>query len=143
MRARFFVAADVLAVVRDPEQGRRQGWAREWLARLWEARAGRLSLEVLHDLYRAAPGDVTRADVRNLLRWKPVAVDRDILERAWALQDQHCLEYPQALAVAAAEASECRYLLTEGLPDGRFLGRVQVVDPYRHSPHEYQLASAG
>lgn len=143
MRARFFVAADVLQVVRDKEQGRRQSWAREWLAGLWEERAGRLSLEVLHELYQASPGDVTRADVRALLRWKPVAVDRDLLERAWALQDQHSLDYGQALAVAGAEASECRYLLTESLPDGRFFGRVQVVDPYRHSPHEYQLASAG
>ena len=139
MKRRFFVCADVLAAVRDQGQGRRQAWAREWLSELWNARVGRISLEVLHELYRR---NLNRQDVRALLKWKPVGVERDTVERAWSLQDQYGLDYPSALNVACAEASDCHTLLTETLPDGRFYGRIQVVDPYRHSPHECGLQAA-
>lgn len=137
MKARFFVCADVLIAVRDKTQGRKQSWAREWLAGLWNGRAGRLNLEVLHEFSRACPEE--RPDVRALLKWKPVGVERDTLERAWMLQDQHQLEYSQALALACAEMSDCAFLLSELLPDGRFFGQVQVVNPYLHSPHEFGL----
>lgn len=136
MKPRFFVCADVLATVRSSDRGRKQAWAREWLAGLWNARAGRISLEVLHELYRLHPA---RQDVRALLKWKPVSVDRDTLERAWSLQDQHELTYEQALSLACAEAGDCHYLLSEQFQDGKHYGRVQIVDPYRHSPHEFRL----
>jgi hypothetical protein len=139
MRARFFVCSDVLIAVRDSAQGRRQSWAREWLAGLWNGRAGRLNMEVLHEFARACPGETSRQDVRNLLKWKPIGVERDTLERAWTLQEEHALEYSPALALACAEAGDCRYLLSELLPDGKFFGQVQVVNPYRHSPHEFGL----
>jgi predicted nucleic acid-binding protein len=40
------------------------------------------------------------------------------------------------LIVAAAESSDCRYLLTEDLQHGQDLGGVRIVSPFRTAPAE-------
>lgn len=142
MSAIVFVDTNVLVYRRDAGRGEKQAAATAWMERLWTARNGRLSYQVLQEFYvtvtsKLQPGldaESARNDVRSLLAWQPVRVDVRVLEGAWAMQDRYRLSWWDALIVAAAQTANCRFLLTEDLHDGQELGEVRVVNPFRHSP---------
>lgn len=110
--------------------------ARAWREQLWKKRLGRISFQVLQEFYVKATRkwpedrDEVRAEVKDLLAWQPVTVDASILERAWKLQDRYQLSFWDALIVAAAKSTGCRYLLTEDLQTTRDLDGIIVVSPF-------------
>lgn len=137
-----FVDTNVLVYARDAGEKVKQPKAQAWLEHLWRTRSGRLSYQVLSEYYvtvtaKLDPGlplDVARADVRNLLVWRPVVVDDSVLEEAWALCDRSSLSLWHALILAAAAAARCEQVLSEDLSDGETYGDVTVVNPFRHDP---------
>lgn len=138
MNATVFVDASVLLHARDASEGEKQSRAMEWMTHLWNTRSGRLSFQVLEEFYltltrRLDPGlepQEAQNEVRDLLAWRPVALDRDILEGAWSVAELHELSFWDATVVAAAQACGCRFLLTEAFEHGREFGAVQVVNPF-------------
>ena len=138
MTGPVFVDTNVLVYRHDASEPAKQARAEAWYQYVWHRRAGRLSFQVLQELYstltrKLAPRfDVAeaRALVRDLAAWHPVAVDVDLLERGWRLEGRYSLSWWDALIVAAAQACECRVLLTEDLQDGQVFGTVRVVDPF-------------
>jgi predicted nucleic acid-binding protein len=46
------------------------------------------------------------------------------------------ISYWDAMIVGAAELSQCRWLLTEDLQDGRSFDTVTVINPFRLFPEE-------
>ena len=137
-----FVDTNVLVYARDAAEPVKGPQAQAWLEHLWRRREGRLSYQVLSEYYvtvtqKLAPGlsaDDARADVRNLLSWRPVVIDDTVLEDAWALQDGHSLSLWDALILAAAGAAHCDRVLSEDLTDGHSYGAVTVINPFLHSP---------
>ena len=75
--------------------------------------------------------DAARAEVRDLLAWRPASVDAAMLERAWKIQERYQLSFWEALIVAAAKSLGCGYLLTEDLQPGQNLDGVIVVNPFQ------------
>ncbi len=142
MTATIFVDTNVLVYRRDSAQGEKQAQAEAWMERLWAARSGRLSYQVLQEYYvtvtsKLKPGlDAVSArnDVRSLLAWHPVTIDAGVVEAAWVIQDRYQLSWCDALIVGAAQVANCRLLLTEDLQDGQELGEVRVVSPFNNSP---------
>ena len=114
-----------------------------WMTRLWTEKTGRLSFQVLNEFYVTVtksfhPGmdpQSAREDVRFLLAWRPISVDARVVEGAWRAQDSYKLSWWDALIVAAAQASDCRYLLTEDLREHQNMGNVEVINPF-HTPPE-------
>ncbi|HUP00829.1 MAG TPA: PIN domain-containing protein, partial [Gemmatimonadota bacterium] len=112
------------------------------LHHLWRSGKGRLSYQVLHEFYvtvtdKLVPGmerAAARQDVRDLMVWDPIPLDKVVLEGAWAVQDSHRLSWWDALIVAAAQVGGCNTLLTEDLQDGMDLDGVRVVNPFQHDP---------
>jgi predicted nucleic acid-binding protein len=141
------VDTNVLVYCRDASETEKQARAAAWMAALWESRAGRLSFQVLQEFYvtvtaKLAPGlppELARRDVRALLAWQPLPVDGRVLERAWHLQDLFRLPWWDALIVAAAQATGCRYLLSEDFQDHLELGNLTIVNPFRTRPDELGL----
>lgn len=131
-----FVDTNVLIYALDDADLRKQQAARAWRAELWKTRLGRISFQVLQEFYvkvtRKWPEtrQQARAEVQDLLAWRPVAADARILDQSWTLEDRYQLSFWDALIVAAASASGCRYLLTEDLQEGQDLGGVVVVNPF-------------
>ena len=78
--------------------------------------------------------DVARAEIRDLCAWRPVAMDAELLESGWKIQDRHHLSFWDSLIVAAAKSSSCRYLLTEDLQPGQDLDGIVVVNPFLTDP---------
>lgn len=137
MNAPVFVDTNVLLYAADSGEGEKHRAAAEWRNELWRSRRGRISYQVLQELYvqvlRKAPrrAEAARAEIRDLFAWEPVAVDVSVLETAWSLQERFSLSFGDALIVAAAQAADCRFLLTEDLTHGQTLDGVRVVSPFR------------
>jgi predicted nucleic acid-binding protein len=140
MTAPVFVDTNVFLYALDEADKDKQKVAREWRSALWASRLGRVSFQVLSELYvnaiRLRPDavDEARAEVRDLLAWNPVVADAALLERGWKLQDRYRLSYWDALIVGAAKTASCGYLLTEDLQAGQKLDGVEVVNPFQRRP---------
>jgi predicted nucleic acid-binding protein len=140
MTAPIFVDSNVFLYALDKADLKKQQAARNWRAELWKNRRGRLSFQVLGEFYvnavRLLPKarDEARAEVRDLLTWRPVVTDAALLEQGWKIQDRYQLSYWDALIVAAAKISSCGYLLTEDLQAGQKLDSIEVVNPFLCEP---------
>ena len=138
MTVPVFVDANVLVCRHIDSDHAKQVCAEEWIRLLVRHRCGRLSIQVLTELYSVLtrelrptfPEHRTRGIVRDLLSWQPPAVDSGILERGWNLQAHYSISWWDALVVAVAQASACSILLTENLQHDQVLGGVSVIDPF-------------
>jgi len=145
MTASVFVDTNVLIYAVDEGNQKKHEAAKLWRAELWKSRRGRISFQVLQEFYVnvaqkwPAARQEAQAEVRNLLAWRPVAVDADVLEQAWKIQERYQLSFWDSLIVAAAKAASCGYLLTEDLQAGQDLEGMLVINPFRHHPNEIPL----
>ncbi len=136
MTAPVFVDTNVLIYAVDVFDRRKHEAARAWRADLWKSHRGRISFQVLQEFYAKvaqkwpAARDDARAEVRDLLKWKPVLVDEAVIERGWKIQDRYKLSFWDALIVAAARQASCGYLLTEDLQAGQEIDGVTLVNPF-------------
>jgi len=137
-----FVDTNVLVYARDASDVAKQEMAREWMARLWDSRAGRVSTQVLQEFYvnatrklesRLGPAPV-RADIEALTSWKPLTTDASLLVVAWDIEDRFGFSFWDSLIVAAAQRAGCTHLLTEDLQDGQVVDGLTIVDPFLHAP---------
>ncbi|HVD14337.1 MAG TPA: PIN domain-containing protein [Actinomycetota bacterium] len=137
-----FVDTNVLVYARDASEPGRQPQALAWIEHLWRTRTGRLSFQVLQEYYatttrRLRPGlhpEQARADVRDLLAWRPVPTGAEVLEAGWRVEDRFGLSCWDGLIVAAARIAGCEYLLTEDLQHGSDLDGLRVIDPFQVTP---------
>jgi predicted nucleic acid-binding protein len=133
-----FVDTNVLVYARDSSEPDKQPRAGAWVEHLWRTRTARLSFQVLQEYYatttrKLKPGlspEQARADIRDLLAWRPVPVGADVIEAGWSVEDRFGLSCWDALIVAAAKIAGCDYLLTEDLQHGAELDGLRVVNPF-------------
>lgn len=153
MTGLVFVDTNVFVYLHDDSERKKKTRADEWISLLVRGRSGRVSFQVLQELYatltnkRRLNVDAAEAQsiVRELVVWQPVAADLAMLNRAWVLQDHFFVSWWDALIVAAAQTCECRVLLTEDLQDGQEFGAVRVVNPFAspdRTPEEILAALA-
>jgi len=144
MSGSCFVDTNLLVYARDATEADKQPRAAQWLGRLWEQRAGRLSYQVLQEYYVTVTAKLTpglepaeaRDDVRALMTWEPIAVSDRVIEAAWRVQDRFRFSWWDSLIVAAAQHAGCRYLLSEDLHSEQDLDGMQVLDPFRITPQQ-------
>jgi predicted nucleic acid-binding protein len=72
-----------------------------------------------------------------LSEWQPVAINQQVFDEAWQLQDRYGLSFRDALILGAARACDCGYVLTEDLQDGQDLSGVRVISPFQHDPNDF------
>jgi predicted nucleic acid-binding protein len=112
--------------------------ARELLARCVRDGAALLLFQTLAEFSHVAmrkfaidPAEISQ----RVSSWRQIipvqlAADGD-LDLALTLVSDHKLGFWDALLCATAERAGLRYLLTEDLQDGRRLGGLTIVDPFR------------
>ena len=145
MTAPVFVDTNVLVYFRDARDAAKHDRAREWVGFLWDTRRARVSRQVLHEYYVTAtrklrPGltpEEARSDVRALFHWLADVPPDVLIETAWVVQDRCSLSFWDALLVAAAQASECAFILSEDLPAGQNLEGIVVVNPFVTRPSDF------
>jgi predicted nucleic acid-binding protein len=136
-----FVDTNVLLYAQDSRSPDKQQRASDWLAACWRRSCGRISTQVLNELYvnlrRTAPSlavDDCRALVRRYRAWNPWTVDETTVDVAWRLQDGALLNYWDALMVAAAQQQGCKLLLTEDLQHDQLIDGVRILNPFVTGP---------
>ena len=142
MTGPIFVDTNVLVYARDRTDAGKQRAAAEWMAALWDTRAGRLSVQVLREYYVTLTRKLdpprsladAREDVLALATWDPVPMDAGILEDGWMVQDRYGLSWWDALIVAAASRSGSRWILSEDFQAGQDLLGLTVLDPFVQGP---------
>jgi len=139
---RTFVDTNVLLYHWDTSDQRKQRRAIEWLRRLGDDRAGRVSFQVLAEFYvnatqklrPAVPAAKAQNHVRTFFAWKPVRIDEEVLDAGWRLQERYKLSWWDGLIVAAAQRAGCRTLLSEDFKAGQQFGDLTVVNPFASAP---------
>ena len=142
----FFVDTNVLLYRFSAIPDEKQRAAGRWLSILWEQSSGRLSWQVVNEFYSNAVGKlripprIARETVNDLMRWKPEPPIHATIHRAWHWCDTAQVNFWDALIVAAAEQSGCRWLLSEDFQAGRKFGNLTVVNPFQRAPAEFGLS---
>ena len=139
-----FVDTNVLVYARDRSEPEKQRRAAEWMANLWETGLGRLSYQVIQEYYVTLTSKLdpprstedAREDVAALGAWSPVGIDHRTIEGAWDVQDRYGYSWWDALIVAAALQSGCRYLLTEDLQTGQVIDTMTIISPFADEPEK-------
>ena len=148
MTVLVFVDTNVLLHTYDDRDKAKQARAREWVTWCWKAKAGRISTQVLNELYNNAitkfRKTVTvhqaRTEVRRLRLWQPPHLDTYTVDGAWDLQDRYALGYWDALILSSAHQQGCTYLLSEDLQHGQMMDAVKVINPFLVTPQELEPA---
>jgi predicted nucleic acid-binding protein len=146
---RFFVDTNVLLYSLDRAAPAKRDAAKRWLAMLWENGSGCISWQVLHEFYLNAtrkPGasnQRARSIVEVFALWQPIDSSLGLIQRAWYWTDKAQVSYWDALIVSAAERGGCAWLLSEDLQDGRRLGGVTIVNPFKRGPEAFGRDFAG
>jgi predicted nucleic acid-binding protein len=142
MTASCFVDSNVIVYARDLTEREKQERASAWIETLGAAGAGRLSHQVLVEAYSALTHDrnrhmdrtAARKYIANFRFWYPLAIDLNVVEMAWRVQDRFGFSWWDCLIVAAARISECTYLLTEDLQHDQDLDGLKVINPFVVEP---------
>ncbi|WP_376692062.1 PIN domain-containing protein [Wenzhouxiangella sp. EGI_FJ10409] len=144
MTATYFVDTNVFVYARDCSEPAKHSRAREWVEHLWTTGTGRLSTQVIKEYYQVVtrrldpglPREEARADIRDMLTWRPVDVSAQVLEQAWSIEDRYGFSWWDSMIVAAACHLRCDYLLSEDLQSGQEVDGVVVVDPFLTAVNE-------
>jgi len=136
-----FVDTNVLLYAVDPRTPAKQQRAQAWLRLCWQRDCGRISTQVMHELFanlrRVAPSlgiEDARRLVREYRAWTPWIVDDDTVDTAWHLQDRFNFQYWDALMVAAAQQQGCTLLLTEDLQHDLRIDQLRILNPFLVGP---------
>lgn len=136
-----FVDTNVLLYAQDPRAHDKRLAAQAWLSRCWREASGRVSTQVLDELYvnlrRVAPKldrHVGRRLVRNYWTWSPWVIDEETVTLAWELQDRFEFSFWDSLIAASAQMQGCHVLLTEDLQHDQRIDELRIVNPFVVGP---------
>jgi len=136
--AMLFVDTNVFIYARNAREPAKQKLAQLWVDHAWREQSGRTSIQVLSEYYVNVtrkidpPRDPHDAwdDVKALMTWNPLPVDRALLEAGRAVETRYRLSWWDSLIVAAAQLQGCALLLSEDFQDGANYGGVTVRSPF-------------
>jgi predicted nucleic acid-binding protein len=140
----YFVDTNILVYARDTTHSAKHSQARGWLEHLWNTRTGRISTQVLKEYYQVVtrrlkpglPKEQARADIRDLSTWEPVETDLEVLEQAWSLEDRLNYNWWDLLILAAAQRSNCTYVLSEDLQNNQAIDSLKILNPFTTSVND-------
>jgi len=133
-----FVDTNVLIYAHDRSAGRKHEVARILVGKLWDARVGCLSIQVLQEFYVTVTQKITQplqrdeavVIIQDLQFWTTHSPKTaDILD-AIALQQTYRLSFWDAMVIQSAMNLHCSQILSEDLNHGQRFGEVQVVNPF-------------
>ncbi len=138
MTGNAFVDTNILVYARDPSDVKKHRIASALIDGLWEARNGRISVQVLNEYlvtvtHKLKPGMTFGEawdDISALSVWEPVQMDWPLLELARLVSLEHGVSWWDSLIIAAANKANCEVLYSEDLATGCVYGGTRVVNPF-------------
>lgn len=138
MTGKTFVDSNVLIYAHDFDAGPRQRRAAACLTELWDARAGRLSTQVLQEFYVNVTQKIkiplsrsaAREVVRSYTPWVDSWITPATVLRASEIGETWHLSFWDSMIVAAAEQNHAVQLWTEDLNHDQVVAGVRIVNPF-------------
>jgi predicted nucleic acid-binding protein len=133
-----FVDTNVFVYSYDQSAGRKRERARRLLDRLWVARTGCLSLQILQEFYVSATGRLRPAltpseaasETSALAQWRLHEPVRSDLLSAIDLHQRLRVSFWDAMVLQSALRMGCQTLWTEDLSHGQSYAGVTVKNPF-------------
>jgi len=136
----IFIDTNVLVYAHDPDEGAKHTTALKILDDLWQTGTGVLSTQVLQEFYsvvtKKRPG-MPKVDARERMadygEWCSMDTNPQLLVSASLLQENHKLQWWDALIIEAAMRSGAKTLLSEDMQHGRKFGLLTIRNPFVES----------
>lgn len=134
----IFVDTSVLVYAYDGDAGWKHDVARAELVRLWDAKSGVLSAQVLQEFYvtvtrklpKPLPIRTARAVVETYLAWPLYRPEGQDLLTASKLQERHRVSFWDALVIVAAQRLGATVILSEDLQQGQRFQQTSITNPF-------------
>jgi predicted nucleic acid-binding protein len=138
MTGKVFVDTNILVYAHDADAGPKRERAAAVLRDLWDARAGRLSTQVLQEFYVNATRKIraplspaaAREAVRNYASWVDSWITPDTVLRASEIAETWRLSFWDGMILAAAEQNRTDHLLSEDMSHGSIIAGIRIVNPF-------------
>ena len=134
-----FVDTNILVYAHDVDAGRRHDVASALVRRLWDARDGVVSTQVLQEFYvtvtRKIPKPISRKDARDLIHtytaWRVIGVEpADVLADS-DYEERFRLSFRDALILMSALKANADQLVSEDLQAGQGIRGLQITNPFK------------
>jgi predicted nucleic acid-binding protein len=137
MSDRYFVDTNILMYAHDTAAGEKHLRAKALVEKLWEARSGVVSTQILQELVvnlrkkakKPLGSKAARDLVSDYLAWHVVVNGGDSILEALDLEARYQVSFWDALVIQAAQAAGAEILYSEDLSDGQRYGTVRVMNP--------------
>lgn len=134
----IFIDSNILVYAYDEHEGAKYDTARALIHELWRRGTGVVSTQVLQEFYSVAtrklkpplPCATARKLVADYSEWCSMNTDAQLLVSASLLQENHTLQWWDALILEAALRSGATTLLSEDMQHGRRFGQLTVRNPF-------------
>ena len=138
MRASYLVDSNILVYAYDRLAGPKHAQAKILAQKLWENKAGCISVQVLQELYvnltrkAASPVETGQAAqiISDLCTWQVHVPDGSDVLGAIDIQQQYQLAFWDAMIIHSAVEAGCSLIYSEDFSPGRVYQGVKVVNPF-------------
>ena len=138
MTGRVFVDTNILIYALDPADPSKRQMSADLLRKTIADRTLTLSPQSLNETYRVLvqrrrlmPVADARAYIGVLAPWALAPLDAKTIECAFAVEDETGYTWWDSLMLAAALQADCRLFVSEDLQDGRGVGGLRIVNPFK------------
>ncbi|NJD54957.1 MAG: PIN domain-containing protein [Nitrospirae bacterium] len=133
-----FVDTHIIVYAYDVSAGKKHDMAVELMEDLWSSGRGVISTQVLQELFvtitkkLGKPLDIVTAKeiVKDLLKWKTIIVDGDIILEAIDSQKEYGYSFWDSVIIASALEGGAATLLSEDLSDRRQVKGITIRNPF-------------
>ena len=142
MNGNYFVDTNILVYFFDSSDMKKQTKSSEWLRCLWRKKTGRISIQVIEELYvtltrKLDPGlskKKAESYISTLFAWNPQPLDISVITNAWRIEKRYKFSFWDSMILSAAQKSMCDFILSEDLQDGQIVDEIRVINPFVHDP---------
>lgn len=135
---KVFVDTNVIVYAYDRSAGEKHHKAMEAMKDLWSAGHGMTSTQVLQEFFVSVTRKITKpldissakAIVKDLLKWKTVTIDGEIILEAIDIHVEHGYSFWDSVIIASALSGGAGTLLSEDLSDKHRIKGIVIKNPF-------------
>ena len=135
---KVFVDTNIIVYAYDASAGEKHDKALEIMKDLWRTGHGVTSTQVMQEFFvnvtrkiaRPLDAGTAREIVKDLLKWKTVVVDGEVILEAIEMHNSHKYSFWDSAIIAAALEGGATALLSEDLSDKHKIKNIVVRNPF-------------
>ncbi len=135
---KVFIDTNILVYAYDISAGEKHSKATEVMKDIWSKGHGVISTQVLQEFFVCVTGKIARpldaetakAIIRDLLKWKTVNVDGELILEAVDIHSRYKYSFWDSMIIAAAAEGGAAELLSEDLADKQKIKGIAIINPF-------------